>query len=98
MNLQLGFDSDNGERSASLVYNVFGDRILIPGIDGFDDNFEQPFHSLDMVYKFYPDFNTTWTFKVGNILGEEKELEFEDTLLRRESKGTSVSLSFKYDF
>lgn len=98
VNLQLGFDSDNGERSASLVYNVFGDRILIPGIDGFDDNFEQPFHSLDMVYKFYPDFNTTWTFKVGNILGEEKELEFEDTLLRRESKGTSVSLSFKYDF
>lgn len=98
VNLQLGFDSDNGEHSASFVYNVFGDRILIPGIDGFDDNFEQPFHSLDLVYKFYPDFNTTWTFKVGNILGEEKELEFEDTLLRRESKGTSVSLSFKYDF
>ncbi len=34
VNTQLGFDSDDGMHSASLVYNVFGDRIIIPGIDG----------------------------------------------------------------
>ena len=98
VNFQVGYDSDNGEHSASVVYNVFGERILIPGIDGFDDSFEQPFHSLDVVYKYYPDFNTTVTFKVQNILDEQKELTFEDTLLRSETKGTSFSLTYKYDF
>lgn len=98
MNLQLGFDSDNGEHTTSLVYNVFGERVLIPGIDTFDDSMEQPFHSLDMVYKYYPDFNTTITFKVQNILNEKKELEFENTLLRSQTKGQSLSLSLKYDF
>ncbi len=98
VNLQLGYDSDNGEHSASLVYNVFGERILIPGIDFFDDSFEQPFHSLDMVYKFYPDFATTITFKLQNILDEERILEFEDTLLRSETRGTSFSVDFKYEF
>ena len=97
-NLQLGFDSDNGEHSASLVYNVFGDRILIPGIDGFDDSFEQPFHSLDTVYKYFPDFNTTITFKIQNLLDQEKKLEFENVLLRSETRGRSLSLSIKYDF
>lgn len=98
VNLQLGFDSDNSEHSGSLVYNVFGDRILIPGIDGFDDSYEQPFHSLDMVYKYYPDFNTTITFKAKNILNQEKEIEFEDTLLRSETEGVGFSLSYKYTF
>lgn len=97
-NLQMGFDSDNGEHSASLVYNVFGDRILIPGIDGFDDSFEKPFHSLDTVYKYYPDFNTTITFKLQNIFDQEKRIEFEDVLLRSETRGRSISLSYKYDF
>ncbi|WP_100643820.1 TonB-dependent receptor domain-containing protein [Alteromonas facilis] len=98
VNMQLGYDSDNGEHSASLVYNVFGERIIIPGIDFFDDNFEQPFHSLDMVYKYYPDFNTTVTFKLQNILDESKELEFEGVTFQSETKGIGFSLSYKYDF
>ncbi len=98
VNMQMGYDSDNGEHSASLVYNVFGPRILIPGIDGFDDSFEQPFHSLDVVYKYYPDFNTTITLKVQNMLDQEKKIEFEDTLLRSETRGTSFSLAYRYDF
>ena len=98
INLQLGYDSDDGEHSASVVYNVFGERILIPGIDSFDDSFEQPFHSLDMVYKYYPDFATTVTFKLQNILDEERILEFENTLLRSETRGIGFSVSFKYEF
>ncbi|MGJ8681331.1 TonB-dependent receptor domain-containing protein [Paraglaciecola sp.] len=97
-NLQGGFDSDNGEHSLSVVYNVFGERILIPGIDGFDDSYEKPFHSLDTVYKYYPNFNTTITFKVQNLLDQQKEIEFEDVLLRSSTKGTKLSLSVKYDF
>jgi TonB-dependent receptor len=97
-NMQLGYDSLNGNHSASLIYNVFGDRILIPGIDGFDDSKESPFHSVDVVYTYYPDFNSTVKLKVQNLLDESKELVFEDTILRSETKGISFSLSYKRDF
>jgi hypothetical protein len=81
-----------------LVYNVFGDRILIPEIDGFDDSFEAPFHSVDVVYTYYPDFNSVLKLKVQNLLDESKELVFENTILRSETKGISFSLSYKRDF
>ncbi|MDN4503807.1 TonB-dependent receptor [Alteromonadaceae bacterium BrNp21-10] len=97
-NLQLGYDSPNGNHSASLVYNVFGERILIPGIDSFDDSYEKPFHSLDVVYTYYPDFNSTVKFKVQNMLDQKKELEFENTLFRSETKGIGFSISYKRDF
>jgi len=35
---------------------------------------------------------------VQNLLGENKELAFEEVLLRSQTKGTKVSLSLKYDF
>nr|WP_136250425.1 TonB-dependent receptor [Ningiella ruwaisensis] len=98
LNLQLGFDSDNGEHSATLVYNVFGERILIPGIAPFDDSFEQPFHSIDTVYKYYPDFNTTVTVQLQNLLDESREIVFNDTLLQSQTRGRTISLSVKYDF
>ncbi|MDP5129753.1 MAG: TonB-dependent receptor plug domain-containing protein [Paraglaciecola sp.] len=97
-NLQVGYDAPNGNHSASLVYNVFGDRILIPGIDGFDDSYEAPFHSIDLVYTYYPDFNSTVKVKVQNVLDEQRELEFENTLFRSETKGIGFSLSYKHEF
>jgi len=97
-NLQIGYDAPNGNHSASLVYNVFGDRILIPGIDGFDDSYEKPFNSLDLIYTYYPDFSSTVKLKIQNILDEQRELEFENTLFRSETKGVGFSLSYKRDF
>lgn len=98
VNLQMGYDSDDGEHSASLVYNVFGERIIIPGIDGFDDTYEQPFHSLDFVYTFYPDFNSTVKFKLQNMLDEDKEYLLEGATQRSETRGIGFSLSYKRDF
>lgn len=98
VNSQLGFDSDDGMHSASLVYNVFGDRIIIPGIDGRGDSFEQPFHSVDVVYNYYPDFNSQITLKAQNLLNQDKEIEFDDTLLRSETRGVSFSLTYERSF
>lgn len=98
VNFNLGWDAPNGNHSATLAYNVFGERIIVPGIEGKDDAYEQPFHSLDMVYTYYPTFSSTLTFKMQNILGEEKEIEFEDTLLQSETKGTKFEIALKWDF
>jgi hypothetical protein len=77
---------------------VFAERIIIPGIDGKDDAYEQPFHSLDMVYTYYPTYSSTLKFKVQNILNQKKEIEFEDTLMRSETKGVAFEVALKWDF
>ena len=80
------------------MYNSFGERIIAPGVRGFEDGIENPFHSLDFVYTYYPDFNTTVKLKFQNILNEDKEIEQEGLLLRRETVGTGISASVSYDF
>lgn len=98
VNLQLNYDSSNGEHSGSLVYNVFGERIIASGVSGRDDAFEQPFHSLDLVYKYYPDYNSTVSFKIKNLLGEDQEVRQSGVLVRSQEIGTTYSASYKYDF
>lgn len=98
VNLQLNFDSDDGEHSSSLVYNIFGERILASGVAGRQDAFEQPFNSLDFVYTWYPNFNSNVKFKVQNLLGEEQEVTQSDVIVRSKEIGTGFSLSYSYDF
>ncbi|MBU2180465.1 MAG: TonB-dependent receptor plug domain-containing protein [Gammaproteobacteria bacterium] len=98
VNLQLNYDSDNGEHTSSLVYNIFGERILASGVAGRQDAFEQPFNSLDFVYTWYPDFNSKVKFKVQNLLGETQEVTQSDVIVRSKEIGTGFSLSYSYDF
>jgi len=98
VNFQLSYDSMNGEHAASLVYNVFGDRILASGLGGNPDVFEQPFHSLDFVYNYYPDFNSTITLKLQNILGEDQEVTQNDVAVRERQVPVGISASYQYNF
>ncbi|MGJ8693516.1 MAG: TonB-dependent receptor plug domain-containing protein [Thalassotalea sp.] len=98
VNLQLNYDSADGNHSSSLVYNVFGDRIIASGVAGREDAFEQPFHSLDAVYTYYPDFNSKIKFKVQNMLGEDQEVTQSDIIVRQKEVGTVVSVSYQYEF
>ena len=72
VNMQLSYDSANGNHSGSLVYNVFGERIIASGINGREDAYEQPFNSLDATYSYFPDFNTTVKLTLKNLLGEDQ--------------------------
>ncbi|WP_438864116.1 TonB-dependent receptor domain-containing protein [Neptunicella sp.] len=97
-NLQFGWDSDNGEHSASIVYNAFGPRIIVPGTRGNEDAEEESFNSLDVVYTYYPTFDTTVKFKVQNLLGEDKVISQEGLDLWRKEVGTSFSASVSWEF
>lgn len=98
VNLQLNYDSVNGEHSSSLVYNVFGDRILAAGVNNRQDAMEQPFHSLDAVYTYYPDFNSKVKFKVQNLLNESQEVTQSEVVVRSREMGVNFSLSYSYEF
>lgn len=104
VNTQLGYDSDNGMHSLSLVYNVFGERIYYAARqDGHQDAYEKPFNSLDVVYSFFPTDSLTAKLKVGNILDEKRTFEQvnsegRNVTILEQNVGTSFSLDLRYSF
>ena len=98
VNLMAGFDSLDGRHSANLLYNVFGERLYVAGRLGAPDGYEQPFHSLDANYSFFPSDSWTVKLKVQNILDETVEIERAGVVTFAEAPGMSVALKVKYDF
>jgi TonB-dependent receptor len=74
-NLQVGYDSPNGRHGATLAWNGFDERILYAGINGFDDAFEQPFHSLDLTYSWFTSDRLAFKFRARNLLNEPLEVK-----------------------
>ena len=84
-NLALGYDSPNGRHGATLAYNAFGERILFAGVNGIDDAFEQPFHSLDLTYSWFTTDHLTFKLRVRNLLQDELEVRQQGvTVLEQE--------------
>lgn len=98
VNLQLGWDSDNGEHTATIAYNAFGPRIIVPGTRGNLDAEEETFHSLDITYTYFPDFNSQIRLAVRNLLDERKEILQENLPIFRQDEGIEVSLRYTYEF
>ena len=82
--------------TATLVYNVFGERLYVAGRNGAPDAFEQPFNSLDFTYSWYPTEAITVKFKAQNLLDETIEIDREGVTILEEEPGQSFSLSFQY--
>jgi TonB-dependent receptor len=96
-NLQLGFDSDNGAHSWSLVYNTFSERVFFAGRGGADDVYEQPFDSLDVIYSYYPTDRLSFKFRFQNLLDEKLELEQGGVVILEQNVGTTAKIDIKWD-
>lgn len=97
LNWQIGFDSDNTKHAATLVYNAFGERVYFAGIDGLPDGMEQPFHSLDFVYSWYPSNNLTLKGRVKNLLESQIEVKQGGVPIIEQSIGTTVLINASLD-
>ena len=97
-NAMLGFDSDDGRHTATLVYNVFGERLYVAGRLGAPDGYEQPYHSLDFTYSWFPTEAITVKAKLRNILDGTVEIEREGVVVFSERPGSSASISFKWEY
>ncbi len=95
-NVVLGFDSPEGKHSASVIYNVSGERLYVAGRNGAPDGYEQPFHSLDFTYFWYPTERMTLKLRARNLLGEEMEIQRNGIVTFVEDPGQSVSLMFSW--
>ncbi len=96
-NIVLGFDSMNGAHAATISYNVFGERIFVAGRNGAPDGEEQPFHSLDMTYNWYPTEALTCKIKLQNLLDESVIIERAGVETFEEKPGTTISVSLKWE-
>ena len=98
VNTLVGFDSPDGGHSATLSYNVFGERLYLAGRNGAPDSFEQPFHSLDLTYSWYPTAEITVKAKMQNLLDEAIEIERANVIVFEQKPGQSFALSAQYQF
>ncbi|MAY02359.1 MAG: hypothetical protein CMQ38_05190 [Gammaproteobacteria bacterium] len=98
LNLQLGWDDSVGRHSATMTYNVHGERLFFAGRNGAPDAFEQPFNSLDLTYFFYPSDNWIIRLRAQNLLDEEVTVERLGVEVFNEKPGTSVSLNIKWQY
>lgn len=95
-NVMLGFDSPEAAHTASLIYNVFGERLYVAGRNGAPDGYEQPFHSLDFTYAWYPTDTMTLKFKAQNLLDESVTIERSGIVTFEEDPGMNFSISFTW--
>ena len=96
LNLQLGFDAPDLRHSGSVVYNAYGERIFFAGISGQPDGYEQPFHSLDVVYAYYATEQLSFKLRIRNILGSTVEVMQGNVSVIEQHVGTSVLLNAKW--
>ncbi len=94
--------------TATLVYNVYGERIYAVGVQGLDHIYEKPFHQMNFVWG--SNINKKWDtkFSINNILNPTYKQELgnnskiainEDSLLLKSyKKGVGFSLSLAYTF
>jgi TonB-dependent receptor len=95
-NFVFGFDSLEARHSASLGYNVFGERLYVSGRNGAPDGYEQPFHSLDFTYFWYPTDRMTLKFKAQNMLDETVTIKRNDVVTFEEDPGQTFVLTFSW--
>lgn len=98
VNAIVGYDSYNGEHAATLSYNVFGERLFVAGRNGAPDGFEQPFHSLDLTYTWFPTDYITLKLRLRNLLDEEITIEREGVETFSEAPGQIAALNFQWNF
>lgn len=96
-NFQLGYDNDESDIHAALLYNVFGKRIVDVGVSGAPDIYELPRPSLDFVYS---QGIGDWKLKVKlkNILDPDIELTQGKETTRITHVGRELSLAVQFDF
>ena len=98
VNLQLGFDAPNERHSASLAYNASGERLFFAGRGGEPDAYEQPFHSMDLTYSYYPTEALSLKLRLQNLLDEQVVIRQGGIDVIEQSIGSTVKFDVTYAF
>lgn len=95
-NFQIGWQPEDGKREATLLYNVFGERISQVGINGRPDIYEEPFRQLDFVYGQSLGRGFKLKLRLRNLLDPEARFTQGDQVTREFRKGREAVLSIEW--
>jgi len=96
VNVNLDYDNKDTGTNATVLFNVFGERIDTVGTEKRADTYQEPFNQLDFVFsqKFGENFKNKIKFKVQNIIDPEAELTQGGITKEIFRRGRRASLSF----
>jgi len=97
-NLSLGVSDPSSKMSVFLYYNVFGKRIDQVGANNLPDQYELPFHSLDLIGSYTLDDHWTLRLSARNLAFRETRIKEGPIMRERFNPGTlfQVGASFNY--
>lgn len=97
-NLQLGYRAADGVTDWTLLYNIFGERIVRAGVAGQPDVYEQALPQLDFVYRRSFGEHASLKLKFGNLLDPQVRFTQGDKVTRSYRRGRTLDLGFKWQF
>jgi outer membrane receptor protein involved in Fe transport len=98
VNLQLGYDNEDWGTSLTVVYNVFGPRIVEVGAQGAPDVIEQSFHQLDFNASQTVGMGFSLKFKAKNLIDHEIKMTQGDKVTEAFHAGREFSIGVEWSY
>lgn len=95
-NFQIGYENPDRGINTSILYNVFGERIVDVGTNGAPDIYEQPRPQLDFIYSQAIGERWKIKFKARNLLDPPVELTQGPETRLEFSLGREYSISLEW--
>ena len=96
INAQVGWEPEDGPLRVSLLYNVFGARIVEVGAQGAPDTLEQPQHLIDLVGAAELGAGFTLSLKAKNLLGADSKFTQGSVVQEERALGRSFSIGLRW--
>jgi outer membrane receptor protein involved in Fe transport len=101
VNAQLTYDSLPLDLQGTIAFNMSGERITDVGISGYDDAYEQPVATLDLIYgqgfKLWGQYMRAG-IRARNLLDPEYVVERDGITEREYREGRSFEVSLEMEF
>ena len=95
-NLQVGYQSADGNREATLLFNRFGRRISQVGTSGAPDTYEEGINQLDFVYSHSFAEEWAWKLRLRNLLDPDVEFSQGNEISRQYKRGREVLVTLEW--
>jgi len=102
VNLGLFYNLESTGTDFAVLYNIFGPRIVMVGVNGLEEIMEEPYHQLDFTVAQKIGKNGKLKLALGNLLDETSTQYIkngsEKLVTKEYKKGTSISLGYSQSF
>ncbi|WP_373048688.1 TonB-dependent receptor [Vulgatibacter sp.] len=98
VNFGLLYENELTGTTAQLLYNVFGPRLDVAGIQGLPDIYEDVFHRVDLTFTQGLGSGFDMKLAATNLLDQEETYSQGDTEVSRFSPGVGASASLGWTF